>query len=99
MPGGPGGPGYGMPPQGFPGGPPPGNWMPPGQGPPIEICEWTEHTAPDGKKYYYNTKSAESVWEKPKELIEFEQRQAAAGPPGVPPGGPPPIMSAPMTSA
>ena len=43
--GGPGGP-----PQGFP---PPGSWgMPPGQGGPgpgMEICEWTEHTAPDGK--------------------------------------------------
>merc|ERR550519_1360483 len=89
MPGGQGGP-----PQGFP----PGNWgMPPGQGPPIEICEWTEHTAPDGKKYYYNTKTAESVWEKPKELVEFEQRRQAGGPPGH--GAPPPIMSAPMTSA
>ena len=43
MPGGPGG--QGGPPQGFP----PGNFPPFPGGPPVEICEWTEHTAPDGK--------------------------------------------------
>merc|ERR1712223_936759 len=92
MGGGPGGP-----PQGFP---PPGSWgMPPGQGGPgpgMEICEWTEHTAPDGKNYYYNTKTAESVWEKPKELVEFEQRRQGGGPGGVPP---PITIAAPMSAA
>ena len=73
-PGGPDGPTYSF---------PPGNFPPFPGGAPVEICEWTKHTAPDGKKYYYNTKTAESVWEKPKELIEFEQRQPGAG--GVPP--------------
>merc|ERR1712223_269541 len=92
MGGGPGGP-----PQGFP---PPGSWgMPPGQGGPgpgMEICEWTEHTATDGKNYYYNTKTAESVWEKPKELVEFEQRRQGGGPGGVPP---PITIAAPMSAA
>ena len=37
-------------------------------------CAWTEHTAPDGKKYYYNAETQESVWEKPKELEEHEVR-------------------------
>ena len=30
--------------------------------------DWTEHTAPDGRKYYYNTVSKQSKWEKPDEL-------------------------------
>ena len=47
-----------------------------------------------GKKYYYNTKTAESVWEKPKELIEFEQRRPGAG--GVPPTMP---LATPMSAA
>merc|ERR1719510_2174666 len=38
-------------PQGFPG----GSWGVPPQG--MEMCDWSEHTAPDGKKYYYNSKS------------------------------------------
>ena len=96
-------PGYGMPPPGFgghgpppgfvpppwAGGPNPGGWGMPPTAAPQAICDWSEHTAPDGKKYYYNSKSGESIWEKPKELIEFEQRQ----------NGPPPsaISSAPMT--
>lgn len=29
---------------------------------------WTEHTAPDGRKYYYNSKTRESRWEKPDEM-------------------------------
>ncbi|KAF0717064.1 Aste57867_2517 [Aphanomyces stellatus] len=29
---------------------------------------WTEHTAPDGRVYYYNNKTQQSVWEKPAEL-------------------------------
>ena len=45
----------------------PGGMMP--------MCDWSEHTSPDGKKYYYNAKTQESVWEKPKELEEFEKSQ------------------------
>ncbi|KFM23843.1 Pre-mRNA-processing factor 40-like protein A [Auxenochlorella protothecoides] len=29
---------------------------------------WTEHTAPDGRKYYYNAGTKQSVWTKPVEL-------------------------------
>merc|ERR1719357_314462 len=82
-PGGPGGPPppWGMPPWGMPGpGGPPG--MPPwGMGgpgmPPVGegMCKWSEHTAPDGKKYYYNAETQESVWEKPQELKDWEVDQ------------------------
>lgn len=30
--------------------------------------DWTEHRLPDGRVYYYNTKTLESAWDKPKEL-------------------------------
>ncbi len=30
---------------------------------------WTEHTAPDGRKYYYNKALKQSSWEKPPALI------------------------------
>jgi hypothetical protein len=29
---------------------------------------WTEHLAPDGRTYYYNTLTSESKWEKPDEM-------------------------------
>ncbi|XP_022760714.1 flowering time control protein FCA [Durio zibethinus] len=41
---------------------------------PVE-CHWTEHTSPDGFKYYHNSLTRESKWEKPEELILFEQQQ------------------------
>ncbi|XP_074580986.1 pre-mRNA-processing protein 40A-like [Curcuma longa] len=31
--------------------------------------DWQEHTAADGKRYYYNKKTRQSVWEKPLELM------------------------------
>ncbi|XP_077259169.1 transcription elongation regulator 1 isoform X1 [Temnothorax americanus] len=33
---------------------------------------WTEHRAPDGRFYYYNSKAGESVWEKPQALKDLE---------------------------
>ncbi|XP_055543926.1 pre-mRNA-processing factor 40 homolog A [Wyeomyia smithii] len=32
------------------------------------VSEWTEHKAPDGRVYYYNSVSKQSLWEKPDEL-------------------------------
>lgn len=33
---------------------------------------WSEHRAPDGRMYYYNSKAGESVWEKPQPLKDLE---------------------------
>ncbi|XP_042516261.1 flowering time control protein FCA-like isoform X3 [Macadamia integrifolia] len=38
-------------------------------------CNWTEHTSPEGYKYYYNSVTGESKWEKPEEFTLFEQQQ------------------------
>lgn len=40
---------------------------------PLE-CDWSEHTCPDGFKYYYNCVTCESLWEKPEEFATFEQQ-------------------------
>ncbi|CEG37906.1 cug-bp-and etr-3-like [Plasmopara halstedii] len=31
--------------------------------------QWSEHNAPNGRKYYYNASTGESTWERPAELI------------------------------
>lgn len=41
-------------------------------------CEWTEHTAPDGRKYYYNAGTKASVWQKPKAYADAELEAQAA---------------------
>ncbi|XP_037088891.1 transcription elongation regulator 1-like, partial [Pollicipes pollicipes] len=41
-------------------------------------AEWTEHTAPDGRKYYYNAKSQQSVWVKPQPIADLEAARLAA---------------------
>lgn len=35
---------------------------------------WNEHLSTDGRKYYYNTQTGVSVWEKPEELKTEEER-------------------------
>eukprot|EP01018_Ginkgo_biloba_P030100 Gb_12352 [translate_table: standard] len=42
---------------------------------PALTCNWSEHTSPEGYKYYYNSVTGESTWEKPAELTAFEQQQ------------------------
>uniref|UniRef100_A0A7N0UGJ3 Flowering time control protein FCA n=1 Tax=Kalanchoe fedtschenkoi TaxID=63787 RepID=A0A7N0UGJ3_KALFE len=36
-------------------------------------CDWSEHFCPDGHKYYYNSETCESKWEKPVEYASFEK--------------------------
>ncbi|KAG6523035.1 hypothetical protein ZIOFF_020194 [Zingiber officinale] len=40
--------------------------------------DWQEHTAADGKRYYYNKKTRQSVWEKPLELMTPIERADAS---------------------
>ncbi|GKV40532.1 hypothetical protein SLEP1_g48165 [Rubroshorea leprosula] len=37
-------------------------------------CDWSEHTCPDGYKYYYNCVTLESTWDKPEEFALFEKQ-------------------------
>lgn len=53
--------------------PPPFSVPPPGFGsfaaPPANQAEqWTEHKAPDGRTYYYNSVTKQSSWQKPDTL-------------------------------
>lgn len=45
-------------------------FMPPPMADPA-AC-WSEHMAPDGRTYYFNLITQESVWDKPKVLKEKE---------------------------
>ncbi|XP_054820731.1 flowering time control protein FCA-like [Prosopis cineraria] len=38
-------------------------------------CDWTEHISPEGFKYYHNSVTGESRWEKPEELTLSEQQK------------------------
>ncbi|CAL4949397.1 unnamed protein product [Urochloa decumbens] len=40
--------------------------------------DWKEHTAPEGKRYYYNKKTRQSIWEKPVELMTPLERADAS---------------------
>lgn len=39
-----------------------------------KAADWSEHKAPDGRFYYYNSKKQESVWEKPQALKDLESK-------------------------
>ncbi|OQR99555.1 UDP-3-O-,3-hydroxymyristoyl glucosamine N-acyltransferase [Thraustotheca clavata] len=39
---------------------------------------WSEHTAPDGRMYYYNSTTGESTWERPAELGARAQQPSPA---------------------
>ncbi|XP_070540573.1 transcription elongation regulator 1-like [Ptychodera flava] len=41
--------------------------------PATPTSEWSEHKNADGRTYYYNSRTMESTWEKPKELLEKEK--------------------------
>ena len=48
---------------------------PPGAGTSsLTSSSWTEHDAPDGRKYYYNRATKKSTYEKPKELYTARER-------------------------
>jgi hypothetical protein len=38
----------------------------------MAAAEWTEYKTPDGKAYYFSNKSQQSVWEKPKALLDLD---------------------------
>ncbi|KAJ8497340.1 hypothetical protein OPV22_007892 [Ensete ventricosum] len=40
--------------------------------------DWQEHTSADGKRYYYNKKTRQSIWEKPLELMTPIERADAS---------------------
>ena len=52
--------------------PPPKTQLPPPPPAPAPAAApnggWTEHTAPDGRRYYFHKASGKSAWEKPDEL-------------------------------
>ncbi|KAK9754065.1 FF domain [Popillia japonica] len=52
-------PPFSVPPPGF------GNFPPPG---PNQTEQWSEHKAPDGRTYYYNSVTKQSSWQKPDAL-------------------------------
>ena len=35
--------------------------------------EWSEFKTADGRPYFYNSRTMQSTWEKPKELADMEQ--------------------------
>jgi pre-mRNA-processing factor 40 len=37
----------------------------------LEACPWREYTADNGRKYYYHTKTQQTVWDMPEEYKRF----------------------------
>eukprot|EP00092_Neocalanus_flemingeri_P039303 GFUD01042789.1.p1 GENE.GFUD01042789.1~~GFUD01042789.1.p1 ORF type:complete len:618 (+),score=166.66 GFUD01042789.1:72-1925(+) len=48
-----------------------------GRGNSSSCNDWTEHKSSSGKKYYYNSKTEVSQWEKPREWVEAEKSRQA----------------------
>ena len=48
---------------------------------PANVAEWSEHRTPDGRLYFYNSKTMESMWEKPKIVVDWETQVTAQGKP------------------
>lgn len=69
-----------MPPPGMP---PPGLGMPPMGLPPPPKIEWSEHRMADGRVYYYNAKTLQSTWERPKEMDQMPPPMQGMPPPGM----------------
>lgn len=38
----------------------------------VRASEWVEYKTPDGRSYFFSNKTQESVWEKPKPLIDLD---------------------------
>lgn len=77
---------FSMPPPGFPGAV---DMMPPyvAQPPPSVAAavggptsEWSEHKSPDGRTYYYNSVTKQSLWEKPDELKTLAEKLLSSCP-------------------
>nr|CAG8546270.1 9315_t:CDS:10 [Entrophospora candida] len=49
-------------------------YVPPPPPPPPTSTVWTEHSSPDGRKYYFNSITKQSSWDKPDELKTPEER-------------------------
>ncbi|CAI0464435.1 unnamed protein product [Linum tenue] len=45
---------------------------------PQSAQDWQEHTAPDGRRYYYNKRTRQSSWEKPLDLMTPLERADAS---------------------
>lgn len=65
-----------------PGMPPPGLHMPPMGMPPSPSSEWTEHRTAEGRVYYYNWRTLQSTWERPKEMDQGPPPMQGMPPPG-----------------
>ncbi len=53
----------------------------PSAAPPAATIDWTEHTAPDGRKYYYSKTLKKSVWTMPEEMKRAREAAGAAATP------------------
>jgi len=37
-----------------------------------DVCEWAEYCNTDGRLYYYNARTMDSVWHKPQAFIDWQ---------------------------
>ena len=56
------------------------NWNGGGMGGGGGTSEWVEHTTPQGRIYYYNSRTEASVWEKPESLMTAGEKHLAKCP-------------------